>query len=66
MRYEPEPADSRTPEQLFDRVRAITILQQTMEDLADDYAKAGKTGLFDGLREQLVAPIPTPARWPGL
>ena len=57
-RYQCEPVDHQTPERLFDRVWALTILHQTMDQLAEDYKSGGKSDLFDALRWQLIDPQP--------
>jgi RNA polymerase sigma-70 factor (ECF subfamily) len=49
-RYRIEPVDSATPERLFDRAWAITLLDRTLEILAARYAEEGKAKLFDALK----------------
>jgi RNA polymerase sigma-70 factor (ECF subfamily) len=53
-----EPADNQTAEHLFDRTWALTVLQQTMDQLSDEYQASGKGELFEALRSQLVDPQP--------
>ncbi len=48
-RYAREPADTMTPEQLFDRCWTFTLLDRVLDRLKCDYANAGKRLLFDRL-----------------
>jgi len=48
-RYRVEPADSSTPEHLFDRRWAQTVLEQALRRLREEYSAAGKAALFDAL-----------------
>ncbi len=57
-RFRCEAVDHRTPEHLFDRAWALTVLQQTMDRLATEYEANGKAHLFDALRTQLINPQP--------
>ncbi len=59
-RYQIEPADHLTPEHLFDRRWALTVMQRVMERLQAEYAAAGKTALFDELKGFLAEKQPTP------
>jgi RNA polymerase sigma-70 factor (ECF subfamily) len=52
-RYELELTDSATPENLFERHWAFTVLDQTMHRLREEYAGSGKSDLFDLLKETL-------------
>ena len=52
-RYRIELSDSATPESVFERHWALTVLDQTMKRLRDEYARAGKGDVFDLLRETL-------------
>jgi RNA polymerase sigma factor (sigma-70 family) len=49
-----EPADHLSPEKLFERAWALTILERTMERLRNESATAGKQGLFDSLKIYLT------------
>ena len=49
-RYLIEPVDSVTPEHLFDRTWAITLLDRVLSILAAKYAEDGKSALFDQLK----------------
>jgi RNA polymerase sigma factor (sigma-70 family) len=48
-RYGAEPADGMSPEKLFERRWALTLLEQTLEQLKAEHARAGKTVQFDAL-----------------
>jgi RNA polymerase sigma factor (sigma-70 family) len=49
-RYKFEPVDHMTPENIFERRWALTLLDQVMARLRDEYATGGKAELFDRLR----------------
>lgn len=49
-RYRHEPADPWTAEKIFDRRWALTLLDQAVMKLKQDYAAAGKGLLFDELK----------------
>jgi RNA polymerase sigma factor (sigma-70 family) len=61
QRYQSEPADETTPEKLFERRWASTVLGEVQRHLREDYTADGKSGLFDTLKacltgsEQLIA-----------
>ena len=38
-RYQTEPADSLTPERIFERRWAVTVLEQTLVRLHDEYER---------------------------
>lgn len=54
-RYALEPAHEMTPEKLFERSWARTVLENAVQGLQEDYAAQGKTDLFRVLKPQLVA-----------
>jgi RNA polymerase sigma-70 factor (ECF subfamily) len=54
-RYQHEPADELTPERLYERRWALTVLDRTLERLQSEYLAAGKGPLFDELRGTLTA-----------
>lgn len=56
-RYHMEPADRATPEQMFERRWAMSILEQTMQRVAESYATAGNAAAFDALRPTLENPL---------
>ncbi len=49
-----EPAGGHTPEQLFDRQWAVTLLNRIMNRLADDWRRTGKVEQFEALYPFLV------------
>lgn len=49
-RYSIEPADRHTPETLYDRAWALALLDAVFQRLREEYARAGKTALFDQLK----------------
>jgi RNA polymerase sigma-70 factor (ECF subfamily) len=49
-RYQLEPRDDLTPEKLFDRRWALTLLERVLARVGDDQASAGKAELFDHLK----------------
>lgn len=53
-RYRNEPIDDLTPERLFDRAWAMTMLEQAMAALRSDYNAGGKGELFEALQPGLV------------
>lgn len=52
-RYGREPAHELTPERVFERRWAVTLLDNTLTRLRDEYAAAGKLVLFEGLKTHL-------------
>jgi RNA polymerase sigma factor (sigma-70 family) len=53
--YAQEPADTtETPEKLYDRRWSLTLLNDALTELKQEYAKKGKTDLFEDLRVLLV------------
>ena len=53
-RYRHEPAHSLTPETIFDRRWALTLLEQALADLQSECARDGKTDLFAALKPTLT------------
>jgi RNA polymerase sigma-70 factor (ECF subfamily) len=53
-RYLVEPVDSLTPERLFDRAWALTLLGRALDGLADEYGATGRAAVFEALRPTLV------------
>jgi DNA-directed RNA polymerase specialized sigma24 family protein len=49
-RYSREPADSLTPEKIFDANCALTLLGRAIERLKDEYLAQGKAAVFETLR----------------
>lgn len=54
-RYAHEPVDRLTPESLFERRWALTLLERTLHLLADEMRDAGHADRFDTLKVYLVA-----------
>ena len=48
--YEAEAAESLTPEKLYDRRWALTLLDDTYKQLSKEFAAAGKPGHFEALQ----------------
>jgi RNA polymerase sigma-70 factor (ECF subfamily) len=53
-RYSQELSHQLTPEKLFDRSWAFTLLEKVMRQLESQYAAAGKSDLFNTLRHCLI------------
>jgi len=53
-RYLYEPADAMTPDRLFDRAWAVTLLDRVLELLAAKYAASGRAELFAHLKVVLT------------
>lgn len=53
-RYSQEPATTTTPEDLFEREWALTLLEEVLSALRAEYEEAGKAGLFDSLKPCLL------------
>jgi RNA polymerase sigma-70 factor (ECF subfamily) len=57
-RYQSEPAESGSPDHLYDLQWAVTLVNEVVEELRQDYAKAGKAELFEMLQPYLTGEIP--------
>ena len=55
QRYRHEPADTMTPERLFERRWALTVLDRVLSRLHDEYSAAGNLLLFQHLKNFLTA-----------
>jgi DNA-directed RNA polymerase specialized sigma24 family protein len=55
-RYQLEPVEQWTPERLFERRWALTLLERVLERLGERYAEQGKRELFESLKVFLTAP----------
>ncbi len=53
-RYRFEPADEMTPDRLFTRAWALTLLDRVLALLADEYAARGRSEVFDHLKISLT------------
>jgi RNA polymerase sigma-70 factor (ECF subfamily) len=49
-RYRFEPADAMTPDRLFDRIWAKTLLDRVFKRLASEYLAKGRSDVFDRLK----------------
>jgi RNA polymerase sigma-70 factor (ECF subfamily) len=49
-RYKFEPVDHMTPEIMYDRRWACTVLEQVLDQLRDDFAKSERAELFDEIK----------------
>lgn len=54
-RYQIEPADRLSPDRLYDRAWAVTVLERVIARLDTECAADGKTGLFNRLKTYLMA-----------
>lgn len=53
-RYRQEPADTRTPEQVFEREWALALLESVLKRMRADHVRGGKGKLFEALEPCLV------------
>jgi DNA-directed RNA polymerase specialized sigma24 family protein len=53
-RYRREPADTLTPEKLFERRWAMTLLEQALEQLGQEFARSDRGEVFERLKGTLV------------
>ncbi len=60
-RYELELADGLTPERIFDRSWALTLLGRVLDQLGREYDEAGKAATFDALRGLLAGEPDVPS-----
>lgn len=51
---DPEPADELSADRIYERRWALTVLEQVMLRLGQEYAASGKTTLFDHFKESLA------------
>ncbi len=52
-RYRLEPADTLTPDRLFDRGWALTVVESAVTRMRQEYADAGKREIYEHLKFQL-------------
>ena len=57
-RYSLEPSHALTPEKLFERQWALTVLEQVMSRLKAEFAAGGKARIFDALKGCLAGDDP--------
>ena len=53
-RYRADPVDEATPERIFDRRWALSLIQRALGRLQDEYGQGGKADLFDALKPVLT------------
>ncbi|MBE0545910.1 MAG: sigma-70 family RNA polymerase sigma factor [Verrucomicrobia bacterium] len=53
-RYSWEPADTCTPDQIFEKQWALTLLCAVLQRLRQEYAQSGKSGVFEKLESSLI------------
>jgi len=56
----PEPIDNDTPERIFERAWARSVLERALARLRRDYTERGKETLFEALSDELVGGEATP------
>jgi DNA-directed RNA polymerase specialized sigma24 family protein len=61
-RVEMEPADPLTAERLYERRWALTLMEQVLGRLKDEYSTAGNAVLFDSLKQLLADEAEAPSR----
>ena len=54
-RYRSEPSHQLTPEKIFQKRWALTLLESVLKRLREEYAQSGKERLFDYLKQYLIA-----------
>ena len=57
-----EPADHLTAERLYERRWALTLMEQVLRRLKNEYGTAGNTELFDSLKQLLADEEDAPSR----
>ena len=60
-RFRLEPADTLTPEKLFDRRWALTLLDKALEQLETEYRAKAPQALYERLRSALIRAPDAPA-----
>jgi RNA polymerase sigma-70 factor (ECF subfamily) len=55
QRYQINPADTLSPDKLYDRAWAVTVLEQVITRLRDESAAEGKARLYEQLKAFLMA-----------
>src|SRR5204862_883731 len=61
-RGEMEPADPLTADRLYERRWALTLMEQVLRRLKDEYCEAGNAALFDSLKQLLPDELGAPSR----
>jgi RNA polymerase sigma factor (sigma-70 family) len=55
QRYAGEPVEAFAADEIYERRWAMTLLDQTLDQLSAEFARAGKGAEFDGLKRWLTA-----------
>jgi RNA polymerase sigma-70 factor (ECF subfamily) len=53
-RNDPEPADALSADRIFERRWALTVLERVLDQLGQEYERAGNAGLFDRFKGLLA------------
>ena len=61
-RIEMEPAEHLSADRLYERRWALTLMEQVLRRLKDEYCEAGNAALFDSLKQLLPDELGTPSR----
>ncbi len=61
-RSDMEPADHLTAERVYERRWALTLMEQVLRRLKDEYCSAGNVALFDSLKQLLPDELGAPSR----
>jgi RNA polymerase sigma-70 factor (ECF subfamily) len=61
-RSDMEPADHLTAERVYERRWALTLMEQVLRRLKNEYDTAGNTELFDSLKQLLADEVEAPSR----
>jgi len=57
-RYQFEPAEPHTPETIFDRRWALTVIDRVLDELRAEAREAGKSDEFEQLKSSLLGQAP--------
>ena len=57
-----EPADPLTADRLYERRWALTLMEQVLRRLKDEYCTGGNAALFDSLKQLLPDELGAPSR----
>ena len=61
-RVEMEPADPLSADRLYERRWALTLMEQVLHRLKDEYSAGGNAALFDSLKQLLPDELGAPSR----
>lgn len=53
-KFDAEPVDDATPEELFDRRWALNVFELALKDIGGEYASKGKTNVFAAIKSNLA------------